>query len=63
MSPLAKKIQWVVLLIIQEQPRKLVWRDIARTTGFPGNAVEDAIWDLVQRGVVRICPDSTLEVM
>ncbi len=62
-SPLAKKIQWVVLLLIQEQPRKLTWRAIASTTGFPAHDVEDAIWGLCQEGVVSICLDSTLEAL
>ncbi len=58
---LAKKITWLVELLIQDSPRYC--SDIARSTGLDRRAVDDAVYELVSSGRVRIRPDSILEAV
>lgn len=59
MSPGAKKILWLVELLIRERPRTS--GEIEASTELPYRDVEAACYELVQSGVVRLRPDSKLE--
>jgi len=60
MNVVAKKCLWLVEEIIREDgPRTAT--DIARTTGLDRRVIDDCCWELIQRGLVRLRPDSKLE--
>lgn len=50
---------WLVELLIKEEPGRTP-RKIAKTTGIERFHIEDAIYELVRQGRVKINMDSTL---
>ena len=63
----AKKISWVIVLLVEENPGKFTWSDIAKRCGWFENmydrrGIEDAIWNLCETGVLKMRPDSRLEL-
>lgn len=58
MTPLAIKIQWLVELLIMEEPRTC--DDIVRSTGWPQRDVLECIWDSTRRGRIYMRRDGKL---
>lgn len=58
MIPNYEKIQWLLLLLIEERPRTS--GDIARSTGINRGLVDDALYDLIRRGEIADANDSRL---
>lgn len=54
-----RQLMWVIPLLLEDGPR--TFGDIVRTTGWSKRDAEDAIYECVQEGVIRMRNDSKLE--
>lgn len=55
-----RRLKWVIPLLLEE-PR--TFGDIVRSTGWSKGDTEDAVYELVQEGVIRIRNDSKMEIV
>ena len=60
-GPTYHRYLWLIPLLLEDGPRTV--HDIERTTEIDRNDLHDACWELERAGVIRILPDSRLELV
>jgi len=58
-SDASKRCEWLFYELIKDEPRTVF--HLAKSTGIDRRIVDDAVYELIQQGKVKILPDSRLQ--